>query len=141
MRFFSYTIVFELMTMFWATHVVPPGIHGAMAQIIHVSLIGIGLALKRDVSIGIATHGQPDEPFNKIGKKEEHKQHLALLGRVNALMVHHLVAQVYPWVHKKHSQQIDGSESPEWQYRSPHYFHCCKYTQKILNTGAKREKK
>ena len=124
-----------------ALDIVTPGIHGALTQVIHVALIGIGLALKRDVAIGIAAHGQPDQPFDEIGKKEEDKEHFTLLGRVNALMVHHLVAQVNPRVHKKHSQQIDGSESPEWQYRSTHNFHCCKYTQKILNTGAKREKK
>lgn len=45
------------MTTFFVTHVVPPGIHRAVAQIIHVTLIGIGLALKRDVTIGIAAHG------------------------------------------------------------------------------------
>lgn len=84
-----------------------------MLQIVKVALIGIGLTLKRDIAVGIATHGQSYQPFQEIGEVEEHKKHLALLSRVDALMIHQLIAQVHPRVHKKHSQQINCCESLE----------------------------
>ena len=86
----------------------------AMVQIVQVALVGIGLALKRDIAVGIASHGQPNQPLKEVSHIEKHVEHLALLGRVYAFVVHHLVAQVNPRMHKQHSQQIDGSKSPEW---------------------------
>lgn len=102
------------MIMALASHVMPPGIQRTIAQVIQIALIGIGLPFKRDIAIGISTHGQAHQPFNEIGQEKEDKEHLALLGRVYAFVVHHLVAQVNPRMHKQHSQQIDGSKSPEW---------------------------
>ena len=71
-----------------------------MAQVIEVTLVGIGLALKGNVAVGITPHGQPHQPLDEIGEIEKHEEHLALLRRVDALVVHHLVAQVHPRVHK-----------------------------------------
>ena len=87
-----------------------------MLQIVKVTLIGVGLAFKRDVAVGIATHGQPQQPFQQIGHVEEHEQHLALLSSVDALVVQQLMVQIHAMVHKKHTQQIDGAEALEWQY-------------------------
>ena len=87
-----------------------------MLQIVKIALIGIGLAFKRDVAVGIAAHGQPRQPLDEIGKVKEHIKHLALLGRVDALMVHQFIAQVNAWMYKKHPQQINRCESLEWQY-------------------------
>ena len=92
-----------------------PSIVAPIAQIFKIALIGIGLTLKRDVAIGIASHG-------------EHKQHLALLCRVDALMVNQLIADVNPMVDKENPQQIDCREAMEGQYRSPHNFHRRKVT-------------
>ena len=78
-----------------------------MLQIVKVALIGIGLTLKRDVAVGIAAHGLPDQPLENVSDIEEHVEHLALLGGVDALVVHHLVAQIDPVVDKKYPQQID----------------------------------
>ena len=97
-------------------HIVSPSIQGAMFQIVKVALIGIGLTLKRDVAVGIASHGQPHQPFKEIGKVEEHKKHLALLCSVDAFMVHQFIAQIHSGVHKKHPQQINRCESFERQY-------------------------
>ena len=94
-----------------------------MLQVVKVTLVVVSLSLKRDVAVGVAAHGQPHDPLAEIDDVEEDKQHLALLGRVNALMVHQLIAQVHTRVHKKHSQQIDCCESLERQYRSPDDFH------------------
>jgi len=79
----------------------------AMVQIVQVALVGIGLALKRDIAVGIASHGQPDQPLKEVSHIEKHVEHLALLGGVDALVVHHLVAQIDPVMDKKYPQQID----------------------------------
>ncbi len=105
-----------------------PSIVAPIAQIFKIALIGIGLTLKRDVTIGIASHGQPHKPLQQVGHIEEHKQHLALLCRVDALMVNQLIADVNPMVDKENPQQIDCREAMEGQYRSPHNFHRRKVT-------------
>ena len=101
---------------------------GARVQIIEIALVGIGLALKRDIAVGIATHGKPHQPLHEVGQIEEDEQHLALLCRVDALVVHQFVADVHPMMDKKNSQQINRREATEGQYRSPHNFHRCKGT-------------
>ena len=93
----------------------------AMLQVIQVTLVGIGLPLKGDVAISIATHGQSHKPLDAIGKIKEDKQHLALLGGMDAFMVHQLIAQVNARMHKKCSQQINRCESLERQYFCPEY--------------------
>lgn len=85
----------------------------AMLQVIKITLVGISLALKGDVAISIAPHGQSHQPLDAIGKVKEDKHHLALLGSVDALMVHQLITQVNARMHKKCSQQIDCRESLE----------------------------
>ena len=107
----------------WATQVVTPGKQLTRLQVSEIALIGVCLALKRDVAIGIAPHGKPHQPFDEIKDIEEHKKHLTLLCRVNALVVHHLVAEVHPWMHKKYPQQVNRRESMKWQYRSTHNLH------------------
>ena len=111
-----------------ATHVVDPSVMLPAGEISQVALVAMRLALKRDVAVGIAPHGEAYEPLNEIEYVEKHEQHLALLGSVDALMVHQLIAQIHARVHKQHTQQVDGSESPEWQYGRPHNFHCGKGT-------------
>ena len=115
-------------------HIKTPGIVGPVVQIIQIALVAVGLTLKRDIVIGITTHGEPDDPFHKIGQKKEHKQHLALLRRVDALVVNHLVAQIHAMMHKKHAHQVDGRESMERQYGCPHNFHRCKVTTLFLKS-------
>ena len=41
---------------FTVPHVSAPGIMAAMVQIVKVALVGIGLPLKGDIAVGIATH-------------------------------------------------------------------------------------
>ena len=93
-----------------------PGKGAANVQIVEVTLVVIGLALKRDVAVGIAAHGDAHHPFHEIEEIEEHKEHLTLLGRVDALMVDQLVAQIDSMMHKEHPQQVDSREPMEWQY-------------------------
>ena len=83
----------------------------AGVQIIEIALVGIGLTLKRDVAVGVTPHRQPDNPLHEISQIEEDEQHLPLLCRVDALVVHHLVAQVYAMVYKEDSQQVDCREA------------------------------
>ena len=113
MNFFIMMIDNDLLVTVTTLHVVAPGKRAARAQVVEIALVGIGLALKRDVAIGIATQGQSHEPLDKVGQIEEDKEHLALLGRVNALMIHQLVAQVHPMMHKKHPQQVHCREAME----------------------------
>ena len=86
----------------------PPGKEGAVVAVKEVALHGVGLALEGDISRGIPLHGQPDQPLDNINQIKENKQHLTLLGSVDALMIHHLVTQIHPMMHKQNSQQIDG---------------------------------
>ena len=116
-----------------ALHIATPGEMRAGLQVIHIALVGIGLTLKRDIPVGIAAHRQAHQPFAQISDEEEHEQHLALLRRVDSFVVHHLVAQVNPGMHKQHTQQVDGREALEWQYRSPHNFHNGKGTTNFWN--------
>ena len=92
-------------------------------QIMKITLIGIGLAFKRDVAVGIATHGQSHHPLDEIGQVKEDKQHLALLCSVDALVVHQLFPQVPTVTHSQDSQQIKGRESVARQNRSANYLH------------------
>ena len=93
--------------------VAQPGIGASRPQVIQIALVGIGLPFKRDVMVGVAAHEEPDDPLDEVGDIEEDEEHLTLLSRVDALMVHHLVAQVHAMVDKKHSQQIDCRETVE----------------------------
>ena len=97
-------------------------------QIVRIALIGVRLALKRDVAVGVPPHGQPHQPLDDISEIEKHEQHLALLRRVNALMVDQLVAQVHAMMHEQNPQQINRRETPEGQYRGAHNLHDCKGT-------------
>ena len=42
-----------------------------MLQVIQIALVGISLALKRDIAISIATHGESHQPLDAIGKIKE----------------------------------------------------------------------
>ena len=118
--------------MWAALDVMAPGIKRTGIQVIQIALIGIGLTLKRDIPVGVAAHRQSQQPFHKIGNVKEHEQHLALLRRVDAFVVHQLAAQILPGVHKKYTQQIDSREALEWQNRCPHNFHSGKVTTFFL---------
>ena len=107
----------------------------AMFQVIQVALVGISLAFKGDVAISIAPHGQSHQPLDAIGKIKEDKQHLALLGGVNALMVHQFITQVNAGMHKKCSQQINRCESLERQY------FCPEYLQRYKDSASRAENK
>lgn len=119
--------LFSVMTVL-PFEVIAPGIRPSVVQIVQVALVGIGLTLKRDIAVSIAAHGQPHEPLHEIGQIKEHEQHLALLGRVNAFMVHQLMAQIYPRMHKKHTQQVDGRVASKGQYGRADDFHRGKVT-------------
>lgn len=106
-----------------ALHVPSPGIQRARLQIIQITLVGIGFTLKGDIAVGITPHGKSHKPFDEINEEKKHKEHFTLLGRVDALMVHHLVTEVHPWMHKKYPQQVDCRESIKWQYRCTHNLH------------------
>lgn len=114
-------------------HVTSPSEQPPRLQVVKIALVGIGLTLKRNVAIGISTHRQPHEPLEQIGDEEEHEQHLALLRRVDAFVIHHLIAQIHPRMHKQNTQQVDGRETLEWQYRRPHNFHSDKVTTIFRN--------
>ena len=90
-------------------------------QVIQVALVGISLAFKGNVAVSVAAHGQSHQPLDAIGQIKENNKHLALLGSVDALVVHQLIAQVNAGMHKKHSQQINRCESLERQYFCPEY--------------------
>ena len=104
-------------------HIFNPRVTASGAQIIRISLVGIGFSLKRDVAVGIAAHGQAHQPLQQISHIEEYKQHFTLLGSVNALVVQQFMIQIHAMVHKQHTQQIDGAEALERQYRCPYYLH------------------
>ena len=70
-----------------------------------------------------------------IGKIKEDKQHLALLGGVDALMVHQFITQVNAGMHKKCSQQINRCESLERQY------FCPEYLQRYKDSASRAENK
>ena len=106
-----------------ALHVPSPGIQRARLQIIQITLVGIGFTLKGDIAVGIAPHGKSHKPFDEISEEKKHKEHLTLLSRVDALVVHHLVAQVHSRMHKKYPQQVDCRESIKGQYRCTHNLH------------------
>lgn len=97
-------------------------------EVIKVALVGVCFSFKRDVAVSIPSHGQPCQPLEHIGKIEEQEKQLALLCRVDALMVDQLIAQVNPWMHKKDSQQIDSREPAKRQYPCPDDLHGCKGT-------------
>lgn len=126
--------LFDLV-MWAALDVMTPGIQRTGFQVIHIALVGIGLALKRYIPVGVAAHRQSQQPFHNIGNVEEHEQHLALLRRVDAFVVHQLVAQILTRMHKKHTQQIDSREALEWQNRCPHNFHSGKDTTIFWNSN------
>ena len=109
-----------------------PGIVPPCLQIVKVALVGIGFALKRDVAVGIAPHGQPHQPLDQISQIKKHEQHLALLSGVDAFMVHQFVAQVHAMVHKKYPQQVDCREAIERQYGGAHDLHRHKGTTFFL---------
>ena len=90
-------------------------------QVIQVALVGISLAFKGNVTVSVAPHGQSHQPLDAIGQIKENNKHLALLGSVDALVVHQFIAQVNARMHKKHSQQINRGESLERQYFCPEY--------------------
>ena len=112
-RFISSMIMVLIMTG-TTLHVAAPGEQRAVLQIVHITLVCVGLTLKRDIPIGVAAHRQAHQPLSQISDEEEHEQHLALLRRVDALVVHHLIAQVNPGMHKKYPKQVDGRETLEW---------------------------
>ena len=116
-------------------HVVAPGVMAAMLQVIQVTLVRISLAFKGYVAISIAPHGQSHQPLDAIGKIKEDKQHLALLGGVDALMVHQFITQVNAGMHKKCSQQINRCESLERQY------FCPEYLQRYKDSASRAENK
>ena len=97
-------------------------------EVFKVALVGVCLTFKRDVTVSIPAHGQPCQPLDHIGKIKEQEKHLALLCRVDALMVDQLMAQVHSGMHKEDSQQIDGREPAERQYPCPDDLHGCKGT-------------
>ena len=104
-------------------YVAAPGKVPPRLQIVKIALVGIGLALKRDVAVGIPLHGQAHQPLEQIGDIEEHEQHLALLRRVDALVVNQFIAQVNAMVHKQHPQQVNCRETAEGQNRGAHNLH------------------
>ena len=117
-----------MMKGFWLLHVPAPRVVTAVLQVIRVALVGIGLALKRDIEVGVAAHRQPHQPLHDVGHIEKDKQQLALLSRVDTFVGHHLITQINARVHKQHTEQIDGRESSERQYRRPDNLHCRKGT-------------
>ena len=90
-----------------------PDIMRPVFKIAQIALVGVCLAFKRDIAIGIAAHGQSHQPLDDISQIEEHKQHLALLRRVDALVVHQFITQVNTRMHEQHPQQVDCRESFE----------------------------
>ena len=104
-------------------------------QVIQVALVGISLAFKGNVAVSVAAHGQSHQPLDAIGQIKENNEHLALLGSVDALVVHQLVTQVNAGMHKKHSQQINCCESLERQY------FCPEYLQRYKDSASRAENK
>lgn len=111
-----------------ALDVAAPGIRTTGVKIVQVALVGVGLALKRDVTVGVAAHRQPDDPLHHIGHVEKHEQHLALLCRVDALVVHQFLAQIDTRVHKQDAHQVDGHKAAKGQYVGADDFHGGKVT-------------
>ena len=100
----------------WTLQVAAPSVVLTMFQIAQIALVSVSLPFKRDVAVSIAAHQQAHQPLHQIEEVEKDKQHLALLGRVDALVVHQFIAQIDPVMHKEHPQQIDGVVSLERQY-------------------------
>lgn len=86
--------------MYGFLHVASPGIVPPRLQVVKVALVGVCLALKRDVAVSVTSHRQPHQPLEEINDIKEHKEHLALLRCVDALVIDQLVAQVNAMMHK-----------------------------------------
>ena len=78
-----------------------------MLKVVEVALVKVGLTLKANAKVGVATHHQPYAPFNKIDDIERKVEQLAHLRRVNALMVYQPFVDINAGVHKEHSKQVD----------------------------------
>ena len=86
--------------MYRFMHITAPGVVPTRLQIVKIALVGVCLALKRDVTVSVAFHWQPHQPLDEISDIEEHKEHLALLRRVDALMIDQFAAQVNAMMHE-----------------------------------------
>ena len=114
--------------MYRFLYVLTPSVVPTRVQVVEIALVGICLSLKRDVAVSVAPHGQSHQPLNDVSEVEKHEQHLALLSRVDALVVNQLVAQIHAMMHKQHPQQINRREAMKGQYRGAHNLHGCKGT-------------
>lgn len=100
----------------------------ALREIGGVVLVGIGLTLKRDATIGIATQGQSQQPLHHIEHIEQDVAQLTHLCRVNALMIHQPCRHMHPWSHQHQAKKIDGSEATQRQKSVAINFHCLNYS-------------
>lgn len=60
----------------------------AMLQVLQVAVVAVGLALKRDVPVGIASHDQSYHPLYQVQYIKQHITKLTHLSSVNALVVY-----------------------------------------------------
>ncbi len=95
-----------------------------MPQVILVVHVGVGLALKTDVHIGIAPHWQADAPFHQIPQIETHEQHLHHLARVDALMTDEVGRKQGAGTAKQHTHNVDSIKVLGWQYAVANNLHC-----------------
>ena len=102
-----------------------PCIVWAVLEIVQVTLMCVSLSLEADVSVGIAPHWQAYEPFDQIDEIERDYRGFEHLHCVNTLVIDKFIRQVYSWVNKQHSQQVDSRESSEWNIFGPNDFHSC----------------
>ena len=92
-------------------------------EVVKVALILVGLALKRNLAIGIAAPQQAHQPLGHIPHIESDDAHLKQLSGVDALMVNEFLRQVNTWMNKQYAQQIDGTEPAHRNVFGPYNFH------------------
>ena len=91
-----------------SSEIFPPPVSGAVAQVVFVAHVGVGLALQRDVGVCPAFHGQPDKPFGHIPQIEAHDAHFEHLGRVDALMPQEGGCERGALAAEEQPQNVDG---------------------------------
>ena len=123
--FLPFTFYFSpfYLFLFTFTKIFHPSIRTAMSEIVFVVHVGVCLTLKRDVVIGIAFHKHTHQPLREIPYVESHKEHLAHLCRVYALVANHMLRYPYTVAAKQHTKQVDGIEAAWRKKTVADYYH------------------
>lgn len=83
-------------------------------QVKNVGLVVVGFTLERYVSVCVAFHKQPNNPFGHIPQIEEHVEHFLHLGGMYALVIENNIVDDSVLSHEQDAHQIDGTKAFDW---------------------------